>query len=258
MCIDAPESTTNSLSSGLISDGEGRHHFSVGEENVALCFSSNFRILFARFHATSRAQCFFHSASSWDRWWESSWPILWSDGFWSRSLALRSTTVVNLTHRIGFVVVELFHKIDDDLGGSTSWNTQHKFLISFNKATAHFVATSLKPFARLFLNPAVCECALFTEFASLRRLVEQALWWMPLFTRGFAQVPFISSLHGMRLIFSDGLRSLGLFAFAESFASCDLECSGQGAGWVVGLARLFASCRKLQLFPFEHCALAFH
>ena len=39
MCIDAPESTTNSLPSGLIFDGEGRHHFTVGEKNVVLCFS---------------------------------------------------------------------------------------------------------------------------------------------------------------------------------------------------------------------------
>ena len=38
MCIDAPESTTNSLSSGLTVDGEGRHHFSEGEKNAALFF----------------------------------------------------------------------------------------------------------------------------------------------------------------------------------------------------------------------------
>ena len=36
MCIDAPESTTNYLSSGLILNGEGRHHFSVGEKKKAL------------------------------------------------------------------------------------------------------------------------------------------------------------------------------------------------------------------------------
>ena len=37
MCIDAPESTTNSLSSALILDGEGTHHFSVGEKTVVFC-----------------------------------------------------------------------------------------------------------------------------------------------------------------------------------------------------------------------------
>ena len=55
MCIDAPESTTNSLSSGLLVDGEGRHLFSEGEKNAALCFSMSFRIHLAIFHAASRA-----------------------------------------------------------------------------------------------------------------------------------------------------------------------------------------------------------
>ena len=40
MCIDAPESTTNSLSSGLRVDA-GRHLFSEGEKNVALWCSFN-------------------------------------------------------------------------------------------------------------------------------------------------------------------------------------------------------------------------
>ena len=35
MCIDAPESTTNSLSSGLRVDGARRHLFSEGENNAA-------------------------------------------------------------------------------------------------------------------------------------------------------------------------------------------------------------------------------
>ena len=38
MCIDAQESTTNSLSSGLRVDGEGRHQFSEGEKNAVLRF----------------------------------------------------------------------------------------------------------------------------------------------------------------------------------------------------------------------------
>ena len=36
MCIDAPESTTNYLSSGLIVDGADKHLFSEGEKNVAI------------------------------------------------------------------------------------------------------------------------------------------------------------------------------------------------------------------------------
>ena len=46
ICIDAPESTTNSRSSGLRVDA-GRHLFSEGEKNVALFFSFNFRTLLA-------------------------------------------------------------------------------------------------------------------------------------------------------------------------------------------------------------------
>ena len=64
MCIDAPESTTNSLSSGLIVDGEGRHQFSEGEKNVVLYFSFSFRIFLASFHAASRAHRSCHSVSS--------------------------------------------------------------------------------------------------------------------------------------------------------------------------------------------------
>ena len=41
MCIDVPESTTNSRSSGFRVD-EGRHLFSKGEKNVALSCSFNF------------------------------------------------------------------------------------------------------------------------------------------------------------------------------------------------------------------------
>ena len=61
MCIDAPESTTNSLSSGSIFDGEGRHHFSVSEKKVDSCFSFSFRIFFASLHAASRAHRSCHS-----------------------------------------------------------------------------------------------------------------------------------------------------------------------------------------------------
>ena len=38
MCMLAPESTTNSLSSGFITDGAGRHHSLEGEKEVAVSF----------------------------------------------------------------------------------------------------------------------------------------------------------------------------------------------------------------------------
>ena len=47
ICIDAPESTANSRSSGLRFDGASRHQFSESEKNAVLCFSFNFRTLLA-------------------------------------------------------------------------------------------------------------------------------------------------------------------------------------------------------------------
>ena len=47
MCIDAPDSTTNTLSSGLRVDGARRHQFSEGEKNAVLSFSFFFRIFLA-------------------------------------------------------------------------------------------------------------------------------------------------------------------------------------------------------------------
>ena len=49
MCVDAPESTTNSLSSGLRVDGAGKHQFSEDEKNAVL-FSP---LIFGNFWPTS-------------------------------------------------------------------------------------------------------------------------------------------------------------------------------------------------------------
>ena len=64
MCIDAPESTTNSLSSGSRFDGAARHQFSKSEKNAVLLFSFYFWIFLAKFHAASRAHRSGHSVSS--------------------------------------------------------------------------------------------------------------------------------------------------------------------------------------------------
>ena len=66
MCIDAPESTTNSLSSGFIVDA-GRHLFSGDEKNAALSCSFNLNTFLASFHAASRAPSSCHSVSSCER-----------------------------------------------------------------------------------------------------------------------------------------------------------------------------------------------
>ena len=67
MCIDAPEHTTNSFSSGFITDGAGRHHSLLGEKKVALSVSLNFKILLANLSAPPRAHRSCLSVSSWDR-----------------------------------------------------------------------------------------------------------------------------------------------------------------------------------------------
>ena len=64
MCIDAPESTTNSLSSGLRVDFAGKHQFFEGEKNAVLFSLFNFFIFLANFHAAARAQRSCHSVSS--------------------------------------------------------------------------------------------------------------------------------------------------------------------------------------------------
>ena len=66
MCIDAPESTTNSRSSNFRVDAS-KHLFSDAVKNVALWCSFNFNTLLNSFHAASRAPCSCHSDSSWDR-----------------------------------------------------------------------------------------------------------------------------------------------------------------------------------------------
>ena len=137
MCIDAPESTTNSRSSGLRFDA-GRHLFSEGEKNAVLFFSFNFRTLLASFHAASRAPSSCHSVSSWDRssnfgalgsgWWGSPGQTIPSEGFWSRVSAWRNTASVNRTHRIGVSMFDLFRKIDEDFGGSTQLSFDRRSL----------------------------------------------------------------------------------------------------------------------------------
>ena len=89
MCIDAPESTTNSRSSGLRIDA-GRHLLSEGEKNVALSCYFNFNTLLASFHAASRAPCSCHSLSLLLR------PIR---KFWCVGAALMRFTWANISER---------------------------------------------------------------------------------------------------------------------------------------------------------------
>ena len=55
MCMLAPESSTNSLSSGFVADGAERLRSLVSEKKVALSFAFSFKILLANPHASPRA-----------------------------------------------------------------------------------------------------------------------------------------------------------------------------------------------------------
>ena len=66
------------------------------------------------------------------RWRRSAGEIIPCDWFRSRMSVLRTTTFVNITHRIGFRMFELFRKIDEDFGSSWSPNCR----VIFNMATA--------------------------------------------------------------------------------------------------------------------------
>ena len=131
ICIDAPESTTNSRSSGSRVDAS-RHLDSVDEKNVAFSCSFNLNTFLACFHAASRAPCSCHSVSSCERssnfgalglrWWGSPGQIYPSEGLWSRILVWRAIAFVNFTRWIGFGMSVPFRRID--FGGVMSWNTQ--------------------------------------------------------------------------------------------------------------------------------------
>ena len=193
-----------------IFNGAGRHPFSEGEENVVLRFSLNFRIHLAIFHPASRAFRSCLSVSSWDRssnfgalglrWWGSPGQINPSDGFWSRMSAWRTTALVNFTHRIGFPYVwalpqnrwrlRRLHTLKYATQVSCTWwvSIQNRSacsnmqLMLLQHGYCIFVTILFRPFARLFINLAMCIRALFSKSASICRLVEQAFWRMPFFT----------------------------------------------------------------------------
>ena len=87
MCIDAPESTTNSRSSGFKDDARW-HLFSGDEKNAAFSCSFKFNTLLASFHAASRAPCSCHCLLL--------RPIL---KFWSTGAALMRFTWAKISQR---------------------------------------------------------------------------------------------------------------------------------------------------------------
>ena len=188
ICIDAPESTTNSRSSGLRLDAS-KHHFSKGEKNVALSCSFNFNTLLASFHAASRVPCSCHSVSSWDRpsnfgalglrWWGSPGQIIPSDRFWSRILVWGAIAFVNFTRWIGFCMSELFRK--NRLRRLHVPKDTTQMSCDFQHSHCTLVIILFGPFTRLFINLTMCIRALLSRFA-ITCLAVQAFWRVPLLT----------------------------------------------------------------------------
>ena len=193
MCIDAPESTTNFLSSLSIVDDADRHQI-LWRWEECLCYVSplGFRKFLASLHAASRAHRSCHSVSSWDRssnfgafglrWWGSPGQIIPSDGFGLE--CWRDATRLWWISHVGSVsdCLSSSAKIVADFGGSISWYTQPNCRVIFQYNHCTFVTILFWPFARLFINLAVCTRALFPKSASIFGLVEQALQRMPFFT----------------------------------------------------------------------------
>ena len=192
MCIDAPESTTNSLSSGLRIDGAGRHQFSEGEKNAVLSFSLNFRIFLASLHAASRATSLLPFRLFLR-------PIL---KFWSIGVRLMRITWANHSKRWILVSnVSMTHHGFSESNTSdwfpyvwalpqNRWRLRRLHILKYatqlscNCQHGHytFVTILFRPFDRLFTNLAMRTRALFSKSAPILGLVEQAFWRMPLFT----------------------------------------------------------------------------
>ena len=177
------------------------HQISVGERNVV---SYSFSELIDTFRQSPRisagASLLSLSVSSWDlssnfgayglRSQGSAGQIFSSDGpVSSRMLTWHSAAFVNLTRLIGLKTFVLFRKIDEDFGGSASWNTQPICRLSFNKATA-LLSSVFRLFAWLFLNLPVHERTLIAEITFRLCFVFLTLGWVPITERWICAITF--------------------------------------------------------------------
>ena len=189
-----PESTTNSLSSGFVEDGAGRHQTSEGEKNAALSFSSSLWILLtisraslrhivlvARFLPVFYPRTLEHKNDARVVRTSEQHP---GDGHFLSRFFLRGVAFLfeKCTLRFGPEDFVLFRKIDLDCGGRKSWITQPICFWFFNKATDPFSTTFLWLFAGLTVNLSVPESALFAKFASRFRFVILTDGRMPIIT----------------------------------------------------------------------------
>ena len=141
----------------------------------------------------------------------------------SRMFAWRSVASDNCTRRIDPKTFVLFRKIDEDSGGSMSWNTQPTCRASFKIATALLSPSFFSVFCWVDLPPA---CAFKNTYPRI---------CIPIFFAnihaggcqksqdGLVHLPLMQSLHGCRANFPDGLRPLRPFLLG-AFISTILLC----------------------------------
>ena len=185
--------------------------FPEDEKNVALSCSFNLNTFFASFHAASRAS---NLGALGLRSWGSTGQIIPSEGLWSRIFAWRANGLCEF-HTLGLVsaclcssgklmttsaapyperrkpncrVLDELHTTGPvPLHVTCVTKKQRVFVVLsynscfFSMATALLSPFFFGPFARLFVNLAMCIRALFSKSATTLGLVEQAFWRVPLF-----------------------------------------------------------------------------
>ena len=187
MCIDAPESTTNSLSSGLRVDFLGRHQFSEGEKNAALFFSFNSGYFWP-------ASTLFHEHIALaipsdlqilEHWGHADEDHL-GKSFQAMDFGLECQHDVQrllwILH-IGLVSICLSSSVRSmKTSAAPHPEIRNPIVVYFWILPLHFCHHSFWTFRLAVLQPSDAHKSTFPKSASILRLVEQAFWRMPLFT----------------------------------------------------------------------------
>ena len=228
MCIDAPESTTNSRSSGFNVDA-GRHLFSGDGKNAALSCSFNVSTLLASFHTASRAPCSCHSFSSCERssnfgalgprsWGSFTWINVTERGIlvsnfgmtcnclrefhtldWSRHTSaascpeIRNPLVVHQKTDVQMNFVPTSYHFCSQVAPFDCDKHLRRILFLaislFQQSHSTFVIIRFRPFRRLFINLTVFEWALHPNPTNTLGLVVTAFWRVPFSNNELLQVP---------------------------------------------------------------------
>ena len=122
-------------------------------EECCFIFLLSFQDTSCILHSVSRACRSCLSVSSWDRssnfgalelrWWGSPGQITPSDCFLVSNVCMTHDGFCEFYTRIGFSMFEFFRKIDEDFGGSISWNEQPNCRVFFKYSHCNSVTILL-------------------------------------------------------------------------------------------------------------------